>query len=169
MLKKINRLQKDRDFQKVFKGSRVTKSENLIFRVHERQDQRSKIKDHSPRLRESEAGKHISNSKNDGIPHFASHFAPRASRDKRDDRSSETMKQWSNGPRGARFGFVVSNKVNKRATRRNALKRRLRATVRELMPSLDRNIDVIITVKRDFEYPYDYGEIKRQVEEGLTK
>ena len=71
--------------------------------------------------------------------------------------------------RGPRFGFVVSNKINKRATRRNALKRRLRAGVRELLPTLLRDIDAIILVKKDFPSPYNYQDIKKQVIEGLGK
>jgi ribonuclease P protein component len=117
MLSKINRLQKDKDFQKVFKGSKPVHTENLVFRVAEK----------SYKL------------------------------------SADSYKL----PRGARFGFIVSNKVNKRATRRNALKRRLRAAVGALLPTLPRDIDVVVMVKNDFVYPYDFQAIKGQVQEGL--
>ena len=112
MLRKLNRITRDKDFKKIFKRSKKIDTKNLVIRV---------VK-------------------------------------------NETREQ-----KGSRFGFVVSNKVNKRATRRNALKRRLRAAIREIMSSIDSNIDVVILVKSDFQYPYEYQDIKKQIEEGLKK
>ena len=164
MLKKINRLQKDRDFQKVFKGSRITKTENLVFRVRERPDQKSKVKsqNYNSKFKSDEILNQVQDDK-----------------DSEHRRNERSYKLTANSPalpaggyqlpRGARFGFVVSNKVNKRATRRNALKRRLRAAVRELLPTLLPDIDVVVVVKRDFSYPYDYQEIKKQIGAGLAK
>lgn len=68
-----------------------------------------------------------------------------------------------------RFGFVVSNKIDKRATRRNSLRRRLRSIVQELMPDIADGYDVAILVKKDFSFPYKFDDIKRQVVEGLKK
>lgn len=68
-----------------------------------------------------------------------------------------------------RFGFVVSNKIDKRATRRNSLRRRLRSIVQELMPGIAGGYDVAILVKKDFSFPYEFKEIKGQVVEGLKK
>lgn len=68
-----------------------------------------------------------------------------------------------------RFGFVVPNSIDKRATRRNGLKRRIRGVVRENIEKLPCGFDVIITVKKVFSYPYKYNEIEKQVIEGLQK
>lgn len=83
---------------------------------------------------------------------------------------SDQIHQSTNQPGNqSRFGFVVSNKIDKRASRRNALRRRLRAVVQELMPQIKSGNDVAILVKKDFPLPYSYEEIKKQVEEGLRK
>ncbi|MEI8143338.1 MAG: ribonuclease P protein component [Candidatus Berkelbacteria bacterium] len=103
MLKKINRLSKDRDFSKVFKRARSFHGENL------------------------------------------------------------TLKIVSNTGRPSRFGFVVSNKINKRATRRNALKRRLRAIMIDQIKVLGNGFDAIVLVKRDYLYPYQTAIIKEEL------
>ena len=82
---------------------------------------------------------------------------------------NETMEQWNNEAMNTRFGFVVSNKIDKRASRRNGLKRRLRAVIQELLPNVKPGFDIVIQVKTNFEYPYQYSEIKKQMEEGLRK
>ncbi|MFA7244265.1 MAG: ribonuclease P protein component [Patescibacteria group bacterium] len=69
----------------------------------------------------------------------------------------------------SRFGFVVSNKIDKRASRRNALRRRLRAIVQETWPQINQGFDVAIMVKQDFPLPYNYGKIKLQIIEGLKR
>lgn len=43
-----------------------------------------------------------------------------------------------------RFGFIVSNKVEKRATKRNKLKRQLRAISATLIPKLPKGQDIVI-------------------------
>ena len=109
MLSKQNRLQKDREFSKVFRSSR---------------------------------------------PFFAGRIVVRA------------MKRPDSKP--SRFGFVISNKIDKRATRRNALKRRLRSSVRELLPLKD-GFNVVIMVKQNYPFPYQFDEIKEDVKEALIK
>ncbi len=69
----------------------------------------------------------------------------------------------------SRFGFVVSNKIDGRAARRNGLKRRLRAIVGENLEKIKPGFDVVILVKRQPKYPYIYEEIKEEVLEGLKK
>lgn len=69
----------------------------------------------------------------------------------------------------ARIGFVVSNKIEKRATRRNALKRRLRAGARELILTLKPGYDVVVVVNENYPYPYDYTEMKKDLEAGISK
>ncbi len=68
----------------------------------------------------------------------------------------------------SRFGFVVSNKIDKRATRRNGLKRRMRSAVRELLPVVP-SFNVVIMVKQNYPFPYQYSDIKRDIEEAFVK
>ncbi|PIS08095.1 ribonuclease P protein component [Candidatus Berkelbacteria bacterium CG10_big_fil_rev_8_21_14_0_10_43_13] len=110
MLNKLNRLQKDKDFSKVFRSSRPVFTGNLNVRALKRPDA---------------------------------------------------------GP--SRFGFVISNKIEKRATRRNALKRRLRAATRELIPSIKVGFNVVITVKQNYSYPYDYVKLKTDLNLAYAK
>ena len=135
MLKKLNRITRDKDFKKIFKRSKKIDTKNLVIRIAKRN---------------IEHNRHQSSSQISTNP-------------KKLPADSYQL------PRGSRFGFVVSNKINKRATRRNALKRRLRAAVREILPNIDPNIDVIVLVKKDFEYPYKYQAIKEQIQEGLQE
>jgi ribonuclease P protein component len=109
MLSKKNRLQKDKDFAKVFKASRPAYFGKLAVRAKE------------------------------------------------------------NGGKPTRFGFVISNKIDKRSTRRNALKRRLRAIVRELILEIRSGYDVVVIVKENYPWPYDYAKIKQDLVEGLKK
>lgn len=44
----------------------------------------------------------------------------------------------------SRFAIIVSNKVSKKATERNLIKRRLREIVRHLLPNLETGADVAI-------------------------
>jgi len=61
-----------------------------------------------------------------------------------------------------KFGFVVSNKVDKRSTRRNAIKRQLRAITQEIMPKVKKGTEVVVIVKKEFPYPYEQKVIKSQ-------
>jgi ribonuclease P protein component len=68
-----------------------------------------------------------------------------------------------------RFGFVISNKIEKRSTRRNALKRQLREVSRGLISRLKPGYDVVVVIQKDFTFPYKKEEIKTQFEAGLKK
>lgn len=46
-----------------------------------------------------------------------------------------------------RYGFVVGKKIDKRATERNALKRRFRACIEELHPALPQGYDMLFVLK----------------------
>lgn len=48
----------------------------------------------------------------------------------------------------SRFGFVVSNKISKKANIRNKIKRALRETVRQNLPKLKSGFDVVFLVKK---------------------
>ncbi|OQB05621.1 MAG: ribonuclease P [bacterium ADurb.Bin212] len=68
-----------------------------------------------------------------------------------------------------RFGFVVSNKIDKRAARRNAIKRRIRAVIEENLSQIPDGIDLVVQIKKPFEYPYNYAKIRQEVYIGLHK
>lgn len=68
-----------------------------------------------------------------------------------------------------RFGFVISNKIDKRSTKRNALKRQLREIVRGLISCFQSGYDVVVVVKQNFNFPYNHEEIKNQLEELFAK
>lgn len=111
MLKKENRLQKEKDFNRIYKGGKPVYSKNLVLRVA---------------------------------------FVRDANQD-------------------PRFGFIISNKLNKLATQRNALKRQLREIVQKAIPESKTGFNAVIMVKQDFEKPYDQKVIKEQVDELLQK
>lgn len=68
-----------------------------------------------------------------------------------------------------RFGFIVSNKIDKRAARRNKLKRYLRNAAKSALNNIKPDTDIIIIVKSNFPYPYDKIEIEKQFLEGLRR
>ena len=68
-----------------------------------------------------------------------------------------------------RFGFVVSNKIDKRSTRRNAIKRQLREIAGGLISGLKSGYDIVVVLQKDFPYPYKQEEIREQFEGGLRK
>lgn len=68
-----------------------------------------------------------------------------------------------------RIGFVVSNKIDKRSARRNGMKRRIRAVVEKNLPEISNGIDVVIQVKKPFDFPYNFSAIEKEVLEGLEK
>ena len=112
MLPQTQRIQKNKDFEKVFKKGKSVFTKNLSFR-----------------------------------------FLPNNNADQL----------------SVRFGFIISNKVNKLAVRRNAIKRQLRQICQVLIPEIKQSCDIVIMVKQDFPYPYDQKEIEQQVREGLMK
>ncbi|HOX41678.1 MAG TPA: ribonuclease P protein component [bacterium] len=69
----------------------------------------------------------------------------------------------------SRFGFVISNKIEKRATRRNSIKRKLRAAAREILPKMQGKFSIVVIVVQPYEFPFDFALIKRDLESGLLK
>lgn len=64
-----------------------------------------------------------------------------------------------------RFAFIVSNKISKRATVRNTIKRRLREAVRRYAISKVPNADIILTAKPSLvNTPYSIISDKLQAE-----
>jgi len=66
-----------------------------------------------------------------------------------------------------RFGFVISNKIDKRATRRNALKRRLRAMARQSIDKVLIGFDIIVIVREQYPFPYDSSVMATDFQKGL--
>ena len=131
MLKKQNRITKNKEFLKIFKTVRPYYTEHLVLRIV-KQNQKLKIKNQKY-----------------GDPLFTN----------KDDRRYKTGQ--------SRFGFVVSNKIDKRAARRNGLKRRIRAVIEANLINIREGYDVVIQVKKPFNHPYNYSEIERKVLKGL--
>jgi ribonuclease P protein component len=69
----------------------------------------------------------------------------------------------------SRFCFIVSNKIDKRATKRNALRRRLRAIMSASELQFGFNCDVIVQVKKNFDYPYSFSQISSETKDLLRK
>ena len=57
----------------------------------------------------------------------------------------------SNNLQFSRFGFVINQKVSKKATIRNRIKRRLRAVIRENLPKIKKGVDGVIIVRPGME------------------
>lgn len=57
------------------------------------------------------------------------------------------IKIYDGEEKAARFGFVVSKKVSRKAVVRNKTKRVLREVVRDLLPKINSNKDIIIFSK----------------------
>lgn len=74
-----------------------------------------------------------------------------------------------NGFNFSRFGFVISNKIDKRATRRNALKRRLRSLASLTLNQVNPGYDIIIMVRQSYSYPFDFEAIKKDFIDALKK
>lgn len=53
-----------------------------------------------------------------------------------------------NDVKNARFGITVSTKISKLATDRNRIKRMLRQIIKNLMPKINENYDILILTKR---------------------
>lgn len=78
------------------------------------------------------------------------------------------MKVVRNGLETARFGFVVSTKVAKRAVVRNLIKRRMREIVRKRMPSVLDGIDVVFMARSE-SVNMTFADIERTIGELLAK
>jgi ribonuclease P protein component len=72
------------------------------------------------------------------------------------------------GERPSRFGFVISQKVDKRAVVRNRLRRQLQAKVRALLPRLKSGWSVIVSLRPGITQ-CDSADFLQELEELLTK
>lgn len=71
------------------------------------------------------------------------------------------FKYQKNTEKISKFAFVVSTKVDKRATVRNLLKRRMRAAVKEILPKLNTGFSVLIIAKKQA-IELDFATIVKQ-------
>jgi len=67
-----------------------------------------------------------------------------------------------------RFGFVVSQKVSKKATLRNKIKRRLGEAIRDKMENIEIGTDLVFITLPGIEKK-EFSEIKKAVEDSLVK
>ncbi len=67
-----------------------------------------------------------------------------------------------------RLGIVVSQKVSKKATVRNKIKRRIRAVVKPLIPEIKKNTDMVLLVLPGLETK-DFLEIEKIIKNLFRK
>jgi ribonuclease P protein component len=67
-----------------------------------------------------------------------------------------------------RFAFIVSIKVDKSAVKRNKIRRRLRESVRPLLPFIKKNTDVVFIAKKEIKEK-DFNMIKEEVNKAFKK
>lgn len=68
----------------------------------------------------------------------------------------------------SKFAFLVSKKIDKRATKRNRIKRLLAAAVREFLPQIKDGFKFVFLVKKEI-LDKDFWEIKKEVKNFLEK
>lgn len=73
-----------------------------------------------------------------------------------------TVKYKINRQTKTRVVFVVSNKVSKKATERNLLKRRLRNATKDFLSEVENNFDLAIIAKQSC-LKLDYATLKKQL------
>ena len=60
------------------------------------------------------------------------------------------LKVGSNNLKQSRFGFIINNKVSKKAVVRNKIKRKLRETIRNNLSEIKKGVDVAVVVLPGF-------------------
>ncbi|MCK5044233.1 ribonuclease P protein component [Candidatus Parcubacteria bacterium] len=73
------------------------------------------------------------------------------------------LKFAKNNSNFSRFGFIVSQKVSKRAVVRNRLKRALRALIRTRMPRVKKGVDIVLIAISGLENK-DFWELENIVD-----
>jgi ribonuclease P protein component len=68
----------------------------------------------------------------------------------------------------SRFGFIVSQKVSKKAVLRNKIKRRLRAIVNMKLPKIKNGLDIVLIANPGLEKK-DFWELEEVVENIFKK
>jgi len=78
------------------------------------------------------------------------------------------LKSLKNGLEISRFAFVVSTKVDKRAIKRNLIKRRLREIIRLRLKKIRPGYDILLIAKKEI-LDLKYDELEKEVEMLLKK
>lgn len=78
------------------------------------------------------------------------------------------VKIFKNNLENSRFGFIVANKVAKKASRRNLIKRRLRATIQAELPKIKSGYDFVIIALAPI-VGQNYQTISRELKNCLKK
>ncbi|HUT22493.1 MAG TPA: ribonuclease P protein component [Candidatus Bipolaricaulota bacterium] len=78
------------------------------------------------------------------------------------------IKSLKNRSEISRFAFVISTKVDKRATKRNLIKRRLREIVRARLPRISGGYDVLIIAQKGIA-DADFARLERDVDQIFRK
>lgn len=68
-----------------------------------------------------------------------------------------------------RFGFIISNKTEKRSARRNAQKRQLRVVARALLSALKPGYDIVVFLKKTYDFPLSQEVIRKDLVGALEK
>lgn len=81
------------------------------------------------------------------------------------------LKFLKNGLGYSRFGLIVSNRVSKRANKRNLIKRRFREALRAQLAAIKSGYDVVIIVSpkiiNQVGKPFSYQEVADSLAKGL--
>ncbi|KPJ54678.1 hypothetical protein AMJ47_03885 [Parcubacteria bacterium DG_72] len=78
------------------------------------------------------------------------------------------LKLAKNNLKATRFGFVVSQKVSKKAFLRNKIKRRLRELAKKKLAKIKKGFDVILIVNRGLK-DKDFNETERMINKLFKK
>lgn len=76
------------------------------------------------------------------------------------------LKSFKNNLQTSRFGIVVSQKISKKATERNKIKRQISEILKLEMPKIKKGVDVILLVKPSIKKK-GFIEIKTKLKEVL--
>jgi ribonuclease P protein component len=68
-----------------------------------------------------------------------------------------------------RIAIVVGTKVEKRATRRNALKRRMREVIRQNLQTMSKGFDIVLTAHKLPNWPVKMVDVQSELTELLQK
>ena len=74
-----------------------------------------------------------------------------------------------NSGRTNRFGFVVSSRAVKLATRRNRIKRLLREAARKIKKDMKQGYDIVIIVKRDQDRTVGLETVKKTLSDAIKE
>ena len=78
------------------------------------------------------------------------------------------LKFISNNLKQSRFGIIISQKISKKATLRNKIKRRISALLRIRLPKIKKGIDVVLVALPGLE-TQDFGEIEKTINKLFEK